>query len=138
MAFADELKKLDASSLQRLARAKVDPHGRLIFTTEAMRDMGITVDNSIVLFEARDGHLGATVAQKGAKDGFILKRNGPYLYIAFSWYLQLIGLDYKKQKIVYDVLKTDEEMEGRTLWKLERRIVKKEAKQLPVTKASEI
>lgn len=136
MAFADELKKLDASSLQRLARAKVDPHGRLVFSAEAIRDMGLTVDNSIVLFEARDGNLGATVAGKEAKGGFILKSNGPYLYVTFRWYLKLIGLDYKKQRIAYRVLKTDEEMEGRTLWKLERMIIKKE-KQLPISKESE-
>ncbi len=136
MGFAEKLRKLDAQRLQKFARATVQSSGRLVFSTEAIKFLDLSEDKSIVLFDTEEGDLGATIAPKGVIDGFVLKCNGPYFYISLRWYLKQVGIDYSQQKIVFDISDTGEKMEGRTLYRFERRVLPDKPKQLPVSKAS--
>lgn len=128
MGFADNLKKLDAQRLQQSVKATVQFNGRLSFTIEAGKVMGLSEEKSIIIYEAGNGDLGATISVKDDPDGFTLKKCGPYYYIAFRNYLQQAGIDYKKQKIIFDITLLDEKIEGRTLFKFERRVLPRDPK----------
>ena len=130
MGFADNLRKLDAMRLQQSVKATVQFNGRLSFTLEAGKTMGLSEDKSLTIFESDSDDLGATITEKGDPEAFVLKKCGPYFYIAFRNYLKEAGIDYKKNKIIYDISQLDEKFEGRTLFKFERRILPRDPKDI--------
>lgn len=136
MAFADRLKKLDAHRLQQTVRATVQANGRLTFSVEATKEMGLSEDKSLVIFEADGGDLGAIISVKDDPEAFVLKRCGLYYYVAFKNYLQQAGIDYKGQRIMYDVTELDEKIDGKTLYKFSRRVLPKSPEPLPITDVS--
>lgn len=136
MAFADSLKKLNAQRLQQSVKATVQSNGRLTFTVEATKVMELSDEKSLIIFEAENGDLGATISHKGDPDAFELKKCGLYFYVAFKNYLQQAGIDYKGQRIIYDITELDEKLDERTLYKFERRVLPKSPEQLPYTDAS--
>lgn len=136
MAFADTLKKLNAQRLQQSVKATVQSNGRLTFTVEATKVMELSDEKSLIIFEADNGDLGATISHKGDPDAFELKKCGLYFYVAFKNYLQQAGIDYKGQRIIYDITELDEKLDERTLYKFERRVLPKSPEQLPYTDAS--
>lgn len=137
MSFATEfvagLKRLDAERLQQSAKAAIQVNGRLSLTVEAGRLMHLADDKSIIIFAAANGDLGAIVSHKGDKQAFDLKKAGAYYYISFKNYLQEQGIDYKSQRIIYDITELEEKLDGRTVYRFARRVLPKEAKQLPLT-----
>jgi len=137
MGFGEQLRKLDALRLQQSAKATVQFNGRLSFTNEAGKIMGLSEDKSLVIFAADNGDLGATISIKGDPEAFVLKKCGPYFYIAFRNYLREAGIDYKKHKIIYDICLLDEKLEGRDLFKFERRILPRDPKDMLTTDPSE-
>ena len=137
MSFAAEfvagLKRLDAERLQQSAKAAIQVNGRLSLTVEAGRLMHLADDKSIIIFAAANGDLGAIVSHKGDKQAFDLKKAGAYYYISFKNYLQEQGIDYKNQRIIYDITELEEKLEGRTVYRFARRVLPKETKELPLT-----
>ena len=117
MSFKDRLRKLDALRLQQSVKATVQFNGRLSFTLEAGKAMNLSDEKSIVIYDdPESGDLGATISTKDDPEAFVLKKCGPYFYIAFKNYLRQAGIDYKKQKIIYDITQLDEEMDGKPLF----------------------
>lgn len=137
MSFATEfvagLKRLDAERLQQSAKAAIQVNGRLSLTVEAGRLMHLADDKSVIIFAAANGDLGAIVSHKGDKQAFDLKKAGAYYYISFKNYLQEQGIDYKSQRIIYDITELEEKLEDRTVYRFARRVLPKEAKELPLT-----
>ena len=133
MNFASNLKMLDAERLQQTAKATIQSNGRLSLTVEAGRLMHLSDDKSIVIFAAENGDLGAIVSHKGDRRAFELKKAGAYFYITFKTYLQEMGIDYKSRRIVYDIIATDEKIDGQVLYRFSRRVLPKESKELPIT-----
>lgn len=138
MGFADKLKKLDAQRLQQAIKATVQSNGRLTFTVEAAKIMQLSEEKSLIVFEAENGDLGATISERGDTDAFVLKQSGSYFFVSFKNYLQQAGIDYKNQRIIYDIRELDEQLEGRTLYKFERRVLPKHPKPLPETKPEDM
>lgn len=138
MAFADKLKKLDAHRLQQSVKATIQSNGRLTFTVEATKEMGLSEDKSLVIFEADGGDLGAVISVKGDPEAFVLKRCGLYYYVSLKNYLQQAGIDYKGQRIIYDITELDEKIDGKTLYQFARRVLPKSPEQLPITDVSNV
>lgn len=136
MNFAANLKMLDAERLQQTAKATIQSNGRLSLTVEAGRLMHLSDDKSIVIFAAENGDLGAIVSHKGDRRAFELKKAGAYFYITFKTYLQEMGIDYKNRRIVYDIIATDEKIDGQVLYRFSRRVLPKESKELPITEGN--
>ena len=131
--FLAGLKRLDAERLQQSAKAAIQANGRLSLTVEAGRLMHLADDKSIIIFAAANGDLGAIVSNKGDRQAFDLKKAGAYYYISFRNYLLEQGIDYRNQRIVYDITELEEKLEGRTVYRFARRVLPKEAKELPIT-----
>lgn len=136
MNFAEGLKMLDAERLQQTAKATVQSNGRLSLTVEAGRLMRLDDDRSLIIFSADNGDLGAITAPKGDRRGFELKRAGSYFYVTFKTYLVEMGIDYKSQRIVYDITATDEKIDGEVLYRFSRRVLPKGARTLPLSEES--
>ena len=136
MNFASNLKMLDAERLQQTAKATIQSNGRLSLTVEAGRLMHLSDNKSIVIFAAENGDLGAIVSHKGDRRAFELKKAGAYFYITFKTYLQEMGIDYKNRRIVYDIIATDEKIDGQVLYRFSRRVLPKESKELPITEGN--
>lgn len=137
MGFADNLKKLDAFRLRQQVKATVQYNGRLSFTIEAGKKIGLSEEKSLAIFEADNGDLGATIGEQGDPEAFVLKKCGPYYYIALRNYLQQAGIDYKRQKIIYDISQLDEKIEGRTLYKFERRVLPRDPRDIKPAEQAE-
>ena len=129
--FLSQLKQLDAQRLQKSVKATVQNSGRLTFAMDAVNDMKLTEDKSIIILAAENGDLGAVISEKGDPEAFALKKCGAYFYVSFKNYLQQAGVDYKSQRIIYDITELDEKYKGRTLYKFERRILQKGDKDEP-------
>ena len=127
MNFGATLTRLDAARLQQTARATIQSNGRLSLSVEAGRLMDLTENASLIVFSAENGDLGATVSAKGDPQAFELKKAGAYFYISFKNYLQEMGINYKTQRILYDITQLDEKLDGRTLFRFARRVLPREA-----------
>ena len=123
--FLSTLKPLNAQRLQKSVKATVQNSGRLTFAMDAVKDMKLSEDRSIIILAAEDGNLGAVISDKGDPEAFALKKCGAYFYVTFKNYLQQAGVDYKKQRVVYDITELDETYKGKTLYKFERRFIPK-------------
>ena len=123
--FLSQLTPLDAQRLQKSVKATVQNSGRLTFAMDAVNEMQLTEDKSIIILAAGNGDLGAVISVKGDPEAFALKKCGAYFYVSFKNYLQQAGVDYKSQRIIYDITELDEKYKGRTLYKFERRILSK-------------
>lgn len=129
--FLSILKPLDAQRLQKSVKATVQNSGRLTFAMDAVKDMKLDETKSIIILAANDnsGNLGAAISTKGDPEAFALKKCGAYFYVSFKNYLQQAGIDYKSQRVIYDITELDEEYKpGMTLYKFERRIIAKGSK----------
>lgn len=133
MNFGATLTRLDAARLQQTARATIQCNGRLSLSVEAGRLMNLTEEASLIVFSAENGDLGATVSIKGDPQAFELKKAGAYFYISFKNYLQEMGINYKTQRILYDITQLDEQLDGRTLFRFARRVLPREASDLPLS-----
>lgn len=123
--FLAKLKPLNAQRLQKSVKATVQNSGRLTFAMDAIKEMELSEDKSIIILAADDGDLGAVISDKGDPDAFVLKKCGAYFYVTFKNYLQQTGVDYKSQRIIYDITELDEVYKGKTLYKFARRIIRK-------------
>lgn len=121
--FLATLKPLDAQRLQKSVKATVQASGRLTFAMDAVNDMKLSEDKSIIILAAENGDLGAALSTKGDPEAFALKKCGAYFYVTFKNYLQQAGIDYKKFKVMYDITELDEQYKGKTLYKFERRMI---------------
>ena len=115
--FVKSLKILPAKRLEKSMKATVQASGRLVFATDAIKDMELTVDKSIKIYETSTMDLGAVLSVKDDPEAFTLKHNGPYYYVSFKNFLQERGIDYKNKKIVYDITNLGDRFEGKTLYK---------------------
>ena len=129
--FLSQLTPLDAQRLQKSVKATVQNSGRLTFAMDAVNDMKLTEDKSIIILAAGNGDLGAVISEKGDPEAFALKKCGAYFYVSFKNYLQQAGVDYKSQRIIYDITELDEKYKGKTLYKFERRILQRGDKDEP-------
>ena len=128
--FLSTLKALDAQRLQKSVKATVQNSGRLTFAMDAVKDMKLSEEKSIIILAAENGDLGAAISVKGDPNAFALKKCGAYFYVTFKNYLQQAGIDYKTQRVVYDITELDEEYKpGVPLYKFERRFLPKGSKE---------
>lgn len=129
MSFIDTGKMLNAKRLSRTAKATVQLQGRLAFSADAQRLMGLEDNQSVIFFEADGGNLGAVVAPPGDERGFSLRKSGPYYYLRMKNYFDERLIDYRTKRVIYDIVELDEEFEGMKVFKCSRRILERGSKE---------
>ena len=125
--FLSSLKPLNAQRLQKSVKATVQRTGRLTFAMDAVKSMKLSEEKGIVIFNSRSedvrpGDLFAVLSTKDDPNAFALKRCGAYFYITFKNYLEQEGVDFRRMRVSYDITELDEEYDGKTLYKFERRM----------------
>ncbi len=63
--FLSKLKQLDAQRLQKSMKAVVQDNGMLVFAEDAVREMRLSEEKSVIVLAAEDGDLSAVVSEKG-------------------------------------------------------------------------
>ena len=106
-------------------RAIVQDNGMLVFAMDAVREMQLSEEKSIIILAAEDGDLGAVVSERGDPEAFVLKKCGACFGVLLKNYLHESGIDYLSQHIVYDITELEETYKGRTLYKFEKRVRRK-------------
>ena len=123
--FLSKLKQLDANRLQKSMKAIVQDNGMLVFAMDAVREMQLSEEKSIIILAAEDGDLGAVISEKGDPEAFVLKKCGACFGVLLKNYLHESGIDYLSQHIVYDITELEETYKGKTLYKFEKRVRRK-------------
>lgn len=106
-----------------MTRASVQSNGHLNIPPEAARQLGLSLDKSLLICPMGEKDLAVTVVEKGDPRGFIIKKTGPYHYVPFRSLMNECGLDCTKEKIVFDIIELNERYEGRPVFKFNRRII---------------
>ncbi len=119
-----KLEFFDADEIQGNAKCTIHKSGKLGFSMDAINLLGITEGKSIGIAKGEDydesGSLYLKVFEGAQKGAFSISKAGEYYYLNTKNLFNKLELDYRKDKIIYDVAEI--ELEGEKFFKLIRRI----------------
>src|SRR6056297_1585841 len=119
-----ELKFFNAEEIQGNAKCTIHKSGKLGFSMDAIELMNIDENKSISIAKGGDyedsGNLYVKVNDVDLKGAFSVSKAGEYYYLNTKNLFNQLGLNYQKDKIIYDVVEV--EIENETYYKLVRRI----------------
>ena len=119
----DFSKAYDGRRLTSMTRASVQSNGNLCFPREAARQLGISLESSLLICPMGPKDLAVTVVDKDNERGFKIKKTGPYFYVPFRSLMTECGIDCTKVRVVYDIIELNEQYEGHSVFKFNRRII---------------
>jgi len=112
-------------------KATIQRTGKLGFSAVAADRMHLETSSCILVSDCGDGNL-AIVVWPDASDrrGFSLHRATGYYTADMKGFFDSKGIDYKQTEftIIYDIIATDEQYQGHTVFKLTKRVKKRRAK----------
>ncbi len=125
-----KLRFIKISETERNVKATVHTSGKLGFSSDAIKTLGIELNKSIAFAQneddVNDNNLYA-VMHEGVQEGALkISKAGEYYYVNTKSLFDAIGIDYRNTRIIYDIVKT--EYEGQPILKLLRREIKKKEK----------
>lgn len=92
------------------------------FTREAAELLGLT-EKTVLLFSLIDeGDLAVLVCDDTEHRGFHVQKTGQYFYIRMKNFFDSQSLDYIERRVTYDISKTTELFNGKTVFKFKRGI----------------
>lgn len=128
-----KLKFIKAEETERNAKATVHTTGKLGFSRDAIDYLGISEDSTIQFAQnaedENDMNLYAKIYPSMQEGAFKIYKAGEYFYVNTKNMFDALGIEYKKTKIIYDLVKGD--YEGENIIKMLRREIIKKKKELP-------
>ena len=128
-----KLKFIKAEETERNAKATVHTTGKLGFSRDAIDYLGISEDSTIQFAQnaedENDMNLYAKIYPSMQEGAFKIYKAGEYFYVNTKNMFDALGIEYKKTKIIYDLVKGD--YEGEKIIKMLRREIIKKKKELP-------
>lgn len=125
-----KLKFIKISETERNVKATVHTTGKLGFSSDAIKTLGIDVNKSIAFAQNEDDTTDKNlyaIIHEGIQEGALkISKAGEYYYVNTKNLFDTIGIDYKSARIIFDIVKT--EYEGQPILKLLRREIKKKEK----------
>lgn len=125
-----KLKFIKISETERNVKATVHTTGKLGFSSDAIKTLGIELNKSIAFAQNEDDSTDKNlyaIIYEGTQEGALkISKAGEYYYVNTKSLFDSIGIDYRKARIIFDIVKT--EYEGQPLLKLLRREIKKKEK----------
>lgn len=116
-------KAYDGKRLTKMTRASVQRNGNLNFPPEAARQLGLSLEQSLLICPMGEKDLAVTVVEKDDERGFTIKKTGPYYYVPFRSLMTECGIDFVQNTVVYDIIELSERYAGRPVFKFNRRII---------------
>lgn len=128
-----KLKFFKAEEIENNAKATVHTTGKLGFSSDAIDYLKLSDGKSIQFGkneeDESDPNLYAVVYEGIQEGAYKLSKAGDYFYVNCKSLLDTLGIDYKRTKVIYDLVKT--EYEGQTIIKMLKREIKKKKKEEP-------
>jgi hypothetical protein len=119
-----ELKFFDADEIQNNAKCTIHKSGKLGFSMDAIKMLGIDETKSIQIAAGEDydenGNLYIKVGPENTKGAFSISKAGKYYYLNTKNLFNQLGLNYQRDKIMFDVVEVDIDKE--TYYKLVKRM----------------
>lgn len=126
MGILSNMRLLNGERLQKSAKATVQTSGKLTFTTGAGELLKLSAAggsvNALYVFAGENNDLAMVPADEEDSRSFMVRSAGGTHYLSFQNYLRESGIDYKKQKVSYDITQLDEEYDGRPVYRFEFRV----------------
>ena len=118
-----KLKFLNPNNIERNIKATVHRSGKMGFTLEAARKMGLTTEKSLSIAinddDKEDRSLYVVVNESRDMDAYPILKAGQYLYANLTPLFDSLGVDYKKYAIFYDI--SEERFENALIFRFKRR-----------------
>ena len=128
-----KLKFIKAEETERNAKATVHTSGKLGFSKDAIDYLEITESKSIQFAQNEDDladkNLYAKIYEEIQEGAFKISKAGGYYYVNTKNMFDALEIDYKKVKVIYDLVKVA--YEGEKIIKMIRREIKKKGMGMP-------
>jgi hypothetical protein len=124
-----KLKFIKAQEIDKNVKATVHSSGKLGFSSEAAKKLDLTSNKGILLAineEENDENLYAKFIPEQNEDSFNIVKAGAYFYVNTKAFLENYGIDYKKNRLIYDIIEFN--YEGEKMFKFLKREIKKKSK----------
>lgn len=118
----DENLVVDAQKYALNAKASIQRNGRLGFTGEAAKLLGLQEGLTMLFSATPNGDLAAVICDASESRGFRVQKAGDYFYIRMKNFFDSQNLDYIKKRVAYDISETPERYQGRVVYKFTRGI----------------
>jgi hypothetical protein len=121
------LKFFDADEIQNNAKCTIHKSGKLGFSMDAIKMLGIDETKAIRIATGTDyeetGNLYMMVCPEYTRGAFTISKAGKYYYLNTKNLFNRLGLNYQKEKIMYDVVEVN--IDNETYYKLVKRMKKR-------------
>lgn len=115
------------------SKATIHRSGKLGFSSEAEKMLELGTEKSLKIAtnadDPEDDNLYVMVLETIENDSFSLKKAGQYFYINGKQLFEDLKVDFKKDKIIYDI--EEFVLDGQTLFKFNKRVVKNKKNDMP-------
>lgn len=122
-----QIEFFNAQRLRGSMKATVHNTGRLNFGYSAELGLGLNIAKSLKIGRAEDYHkegvLYIVVGNKEEAGSFAILKQGAYYYASTRNLFDLLGEDYRKRKVVFDI--EQETLDGQKVFKLKRRTIER-------------
>jgi len=118
----DERMVVDAQKFALNAKASIQRNGRLGFTGEAAKLLGLQEGLTMLFSAMQSGDLAAVICDASESRGFRIQRAGDYYYIRMKNFFDSQNLDYIKRRVSYDISETPERYQDKVVYKFTRGI----------------
>ena len=125
----DENTVINAQKYALNAKACIQRNGKLGFTKEAADLLGLHEGLTILFSMAQNGDLAAVICDASEARGFKIQKAGEYYYIRMKNFFDSQSLDYIKKRVSYDISETQEQYQGKTVYRFSRGIYKRKMKE---------
>jgi len=120
-----KLKFLDARLFEASLKCTVQSNGKLNFSASAIKVLSLSNKKSVkfALNEDAKGveELYIQIQDKITDDAFKVNKAGNYYYLNAKTLFDSLGMDYKSHSIIFDITKTDAEIDGLPVFRLTKR-----------------
>lgn len=108
---------------QGTVKCTIHTNGKIGFSAAAMENLELSNNKYLKIGTNKDDEedkdLYMVVLEKEDEESFKINKAGDYLYVNTKGLFDKIGLEYIKQKVIFDIRKTEE---GENIYKLTKRI----------------
>jgi len=120
-----KLKFLDARHFEASIKCTVQSNGKLNFSSSAIKVLSLNNKKSVKFALNQDAkvveQLYIQIQDKITDDAFKVNKAGNYFYLNAKVLFDTIGLDYKTHTVIFDIKKTDSEIDGLPMFQLIQR-----------------
>ncbi len=120
-----KLKFLDAKEFEANLKCTIQSNGKLNFSAAAINILELSNHKSVKFAMNEDAKVGdelyILIQDNITNDAFKINKAGNYYYLNARALFDSFGMDYKAHSIIFDIVKTDETIDGYPLYKLNRR-----------------